>query len=85
MADNIPEIASVRHVTKNHVVIVCSVGYKVAVFNISESRQAEAIITADDGSETIRLHLEGPTDTQGIQIDGDDRVMHITYVEKPSA
>jgi hypothetical protein len=55
----VSNIVNVRHITKNHVRIVTAPGYSVVVFNIADG-SVEAIVAADDGSETVRLKVEAP-------------------------
>lgn len=51
--------ASVKHLSKDHVRIEPGPGWSVVIFNCG-SFNVEAVVTADDGSETIRLRVEPP-------------------------
>jgi len=75
----------VRHVDKDHVVITPGKGYSVAVFNIGKiGGDLEAVVVADDGSDTIRLLVAGPTPDQHMAIrTNDDGSVSILYARKP--
>lgn len=77
--------ATVRHISKNKVVIRPAKGWDVTVFNIKDGKFIEALVT--DGEETIRLRLEGPDESMGIKVNHQDwnNETHIEYVEKPNA
>jgi len=72
----------VRHVSKNRVTITCAANYSVTLFNLRDGN-VEAIVTADDGSETIRLLVAGPTPTQTMSITNNESgITDIVYAEK---
>lgn len=74
-----PISATVRHLTKNHVTIAPERGYTVTLFNLVGGN-VEAIVSADDGSETIRLLVAGPGPDQTMSITTDPSgVVNITY------
>ena len=71
----------VRHVTKDHVVIVPGPGYSVTLFHLANN--VEAI--ASNGEETIRLLVAGPGPDQTMTIRTDDLgIVHIEYTETRS-
>jgi len=71
--------AVVRHITRDHVTIAPEKGYTVIVFNLAEGN-VEAIVAADDGSETIRLLVAGPGPDQTMSIKTDKSgVVDIVY------
>jgi hypothetical protein len=74
--------ATVRHLTRNHVTIAPAEGYGVTMFNLTDGN-IEAIVTADDGSETIRLLVAGPGPNQTMAIRTDKRsgIVDIIYAE----
>jgi hypothetical protein len=75
---------TVRHVTKDHVVITPAKGYSVVVFIGRVGGDAEAIITSDDGNETVRLIIDGPGLNQTMSIKTDEfGVVDIVYDRKP--
>jgi len=75
---------TVRHVTKDHVVIMPATGYSVTVFNVSEG-VVEAVVAAADGSETIRLLVEPPGPGRTMSVRRDDfGVIDILYSDKAS-
>lgn len=74
--------AVVRHITKNHITITPAKDYDVTVFNvIGTTGDVEAIVAADDGSETIRLLITAPAAGQKMQIKRDEAsgVINIIY------
>lgn len=73
--------ATVRHVTKDHVVIRPAPGYSVVVFNLKNG-DVEAMVASDDGSETIRLLIAGPGPDQHMAIRTRDGVVDIRYQQK---
>jgi len=77
--------AIVSHLTKDHVRIIPSAGWKVVIFNITTT-DAEAVVIADDGSETIRLHIAPPKlgqfMTVKIGVEGAERGVDIVYGAK---
>ena len=77
--------ATVRHLSKSHVVIKPAKGYTVTIFNITEGKHIEAFVVSDDGEDSFRIRLEGPDDSQGVKINHIDycNETHIEYVEKP--
>lgn len=77
-----PISATVRHLTKNHVTIAPERGYSVTLFNLTGGN-VEAIVTADDGSETIRLLVVGPGPDQTMSITTDEKsgVVNIVYAK----
>lgn len=76
--------AIVRHIDRNNVSIKAAENYTVAVFNVRNGREIDAFVTADDGSETIRLRLEGPTEAIGVVIEYSEHANEtiIRYVER---
>ena len=83
MAQTNASPVTVRHVSKNHVVIAPATGYSVVLFNLTDGN-VEAIVAADDGSETIRLLIAGPAANQTMSIRTDDEGMvSIIYARKP--
>jgi hypothetical protein len=81
-----PTNTTVRHVSRNHVVISPATGYSVVVFNIAAGADLEAIVISDDGMETIRLLVAGPEAHQTMGIKTNEfGVVDIIYTEKPSA
>lgn len=81
---NVTVPVTVRHVSKNVVTIVTAAGYRVTLFNLSDGK-VEAVVSADDGSETIRLLVAGPSPSQTMAIKTDKAtgVITISYGEKP--
>ena len=76
---------TVRHITKNHVVITHAMGYSVVTFKLAEGN-VEVIVASDDGLEAIRLLVAGPADNQTMTIGtDDDGVVDILYLEKPTS
>lgn len=73
-------IAVVRHVTRDHVTIAPRDGYSVVTFNIRAGTAIEAIVTADDGSETVRLLVAGPTPDQTVSIERAKTAPNITNI-----
>jgi hypothetical protein len=80
-----PPITTVRHIDKNTVVITPAPGWEVVIFDVSDGKFIDALVT--DGSETIKLTLEGPDESMGIQIQHDDKTneTRVLYMEKPRA
>lgn len=74
---------TVRHINKNTVVITPAPGFTVTIFNITEGKFIDALVT--DGTETIKLTLEGPDLAYGVTIshDEDTNETRIIYAEKP--
>lgn len=85
MNNNFPP-ATVRHISKDHVTIAPGKGYGVTVFNVADIG-VEAIVAADDGSETIRLLVEapGPKRTMTIKRHEPTGIIDIIYQDKPNA
>ena len=52
-------VATVKHLSKDHVRITPAFGWSVVIFNVTTAG-AEAVVVADDGSETIRLRIAPP-------------------------
>ena len=78
-----PTSTTVQHITKNLVVITPAKGYSVITITLADGN-VEALVAADDGSETIRLLVAGPTSDQEMIIrNWPDGCVHFTYVEKP--
>lgn len=76
-----PISATVRHLTKNHVTIAPERGYSVTLFNLVGGN-VEAIVSANDGSETIRLLVVGPGPAQTLSITTDaSGVVNFVYAE----
>ena len=75
---------TVRHVTKDHVVITPAKGYTVVLFTIGkEGGDVEALVVSDDGSDTIRLLISGPGPKQTMAIRTDDEgIVSIMYDKK---
>jgi hypothetical protein len=78
--------ATVRHVTKDHVTITPSPDYSVTVFTISNGA-VEAIVAADDGSETIRLLIAAPEPGRTMRIERDEPTgfVDIKYLDASDA
>lgn len=71
-------IATVRHVTKDHVIITPEQGYSVIMFKGADA--IEAIVASDDGQETIRLRVEKPKVGQKIWFKAcENGAVEITY------
>ena len=71
--------ATIRHMSKDHVTISTVRGFTVTTFTLSEGN-VEAVVTADDGSETIRLLVAGPGPHQTMSISTDEHgVVHFEY------
>jgi hypothetical protein len=84
MASTNPQ-AVVRHIDRNHVTIAPATGYSVVLFNLTDGN-VEAIVAADDGSETIRLLVAGPEANQTMSIQTDKSgVVDIVYAETSDA
>jgi hypothetical protein len=78
-------IATVKHVSKNHVRIVTEQGYAVTIFNIKGS-SVEAVVWKD-GEEVARLLVQAPAADERMEIvRQDERVVEIFYhkVEVPN-
>jgi hypothetical protein len=58
----------VRHISKNVVTICASEEYSITLFKLKDGN-VEAALAANDGSETIRLLIAGPTSSQTISIE----------------
>jgi hypothetical protein len=73
---------AVFHVDRNTVVIAPAPGWTVTIFNITEGKFIDALVT--DGEETIKLSLEGPDASMGVVVSHDDETnqTRVTYVEK---
>lgn len=78
---------TVRHITKDHILITPAKGYSVTTFNIgAPGNDVEAFVLADDGSETIRLLIAGPAADQTMAIHTEeDGVVSIRYYSKKEA
>ncbi len=71
---------TVRHLSKDHVVINAEPGWSIAVFNIRDSA-VEA--TATNGEETIRLLVEAPGPGRKMSIERvGERVIHFRYTDE---
>jgi hypothetical protein len=75
---------TVRHITKDHVVITPAKGYSVVLFTIGKvGGDIEALVVSDDGAETIRLLVAGPHADQTMAIrTSDDGTVSIMYARK---
>lgn len=60
------EFTSVRHVSKDHIVIAPAQNWTVTFFKI-EANAVEALVT--DGEETIRLLIQPPGPGRGMTIE----------------
>jgi len=76
-------IATVKHLTKNHVQITPAEGYSVIL--MGKSGNLEAIVAADDGSETIRLRIEPAAAGYTMSAKVGYRVVDIRYLEAADA
>ena len=79
--------ATVRHISKDHVRITPAPGWSVVLFNVSTAGAvAEAVVTSDDGSETIRLGVAAPKVGQymnvKVGVEGNERGVDIVYGAK---
>jgi hypothetical protein len=76
---------TVRHINRDHIIITPGKGYSVTVFKLGgNGGDLEALVSADDGSETIRLLVAGPRADQAMVISTDDEgVVSITTKPKP--
>lgn len=75
-------IAVVRHVTRHHVTIAPKAGYSVTIFTVTaEGAGVEAIVAADNGTETVRLLVAAPHkgESMSIQYDAETNVTNIFY------
>lgn len=74
--------ATVRYLSKNHIRITPAPGWQVVIFDAS-SVGVEAVVTADDGTETICLGIAPPTVDQKMSIligvPGNDRGVDVLY------
>jgi hypothetical protein len=77
--------ATVRYISKDHITISPAKGYSVTLFNVVEGSAVEAIVTADDGSETIRLLVAAPEPGRFMQIKKHEPtgIVNIIYQDKP--
>lgn len=75
---------TVRHIGKDHVTIAPAPGYSVVLFNLTDGN-VEAVVAADDGSETIRLLIAGPEPHQNMAIKTHKPtgIIDILYGKKP--
>lgn len=82
MSDFIPAI--VRHISKDHVTIAPAKGYSVILFNVAD-KSVEAVVAADDGSETIRLLVAAPGAGRSMQIKTHQPtgIVNIYYTDTP--
>lgn len=72
-------MATVRHETKDKIIITPERGYSVVMFRGTAS--LEALIVADDGSEVTRLHIAPPRSDQELHATaGENRSIEIKYV-----
>lgn len=74
---------TVRHINKNHVTISASSAYSVVLFTLKDGN-VEAVVTANDGSEAIRLLISGPGPNQELTIKPHKPtgIVDIIYTEK---
>jgi len=72
---------TVRHLSKDHLMISPAPGYSVTVFNL-KGGNIEAIVAADDGTETIRLLVAGPTENQDLALQYSGRDVNFFYTER---
>lgn len=74
---------TVRHINKNHVTISASSEYSVVLFKLTGGN-VEAVVTANDGSEAIRLLISGPDPDQELTIKTHKPtgIIDILYTEK---
>lgn len=82
IANNSVNAATVRHINKDHITISPATGYSVTLFNIiGTTGSVEAIVAADDGSETIRLLVAAPEAGRLMQIKKHEPtgIVDITY------
>lgn len=75
-------IATVRHITRDHVRITPAAGYSVVVFK-TIGRDLDAIVAADDGGETIRLRIEAPGSNKLMSIEMSNECVDIHYQDNP--
>ena len=82
-----PTSTTVRHITKDHVVITPAKDYFIATFKIgSLGGNVEVIVASNDGLEAFRLLVAGPSPDQTMTIGtDDDGVVDILYLDKPDA
>lgn len=74
-----PPFVTVRHISRDRVTITPAAGFSVVVFNLAEGN-VEAVVAADDGSETIRLLVAGPGPDQTMSIaNAEGGVVDIVY------
>lgn len=79
--------ATVRHISKDHIRITPAAGWSIVLFNVSApGAVAEAVVTSDDGSETIRLGIAPPKVGQymnvRVGVEGNERGIDIVYGAK---
>lgn len=75
--------AVVRHINRDLITIAPAEGFSVTVFNVADAH-IEALVAADDGSETIRLLVEapGPKRTMSIKRHAPTGIVNIEYADK---
>jgi hypothetical protein len=80
-----PLSTQVRHLTKDHILIVPAANYYITTFNIGAAGgDVEALVACNDGSETIRLLIAGPAPDQKMSITRlDDGGVSIIYSPNP--
>ena len=78
-------VATVKHLSKDRVRITPAAGWSVVIFNIT-TLGAEAVVVADDGSETIRLRVAPPEPGRFMNVEigvaGNERGVDIVYGDK---
>jgi hypothetical protein len=79
--------ATVRHVNKDHITISPAKGYSVTVFNVEGDGNIEALVTANDGSETIRLLVAAPGKGRSLKIEKHEPtgIVNLIYKDIPRA
>jgi hypothetical protein len=73
--------AVVRHISKDMVTITPAEGYSVTLFKVVGGN-VEALVAADDGSETFRLLVAGPGLDRTMTIKTTDGVTYFVYAKK---
>jgi hypothetical protein len=73
---------TVRHLTKDHVVIRPTSAYSVTTFISAQNGVIEAIVTANDGSETIRLLVAAPEPGRMVKVEKDEKTGDVDIIYK---